>query len=48
VIFWISDSQDTLVVLSSLMVSGLTTLTDGLSDVSVTESTHVSVLSALR
>jgi hypothetical protein len=45
--FWISNSQNTLVELGSLVVPSLSTLTDGLSDISSTEITHVSVLSAL-
>ncbi len=47
VVFCACDAHDALVVFSSLVVTSLTTLTDGLSNVSVTESTHVTVLSSL-
>ena len=47
VVFWVGHSKDTLVVLGALVVAGLTALTDGLADVSITERTHVTVLSAL-
>ena len=48
VIFWVGHTKDTLVVFRALMVTGLTTLTDGLADVAITECTHVTMLSALR
>ena len=43
----VGHAEDALVVLRSLVVSGLTALSNGLSDVTVAEGTHVAVLAAL-